>query len=132
MINVRRVVNNKRLRQPILRIVQTETFDDYGNSVIDTRTTNEYVVVTTATQAELQRYVDGTTYKSAMAFTSSLIFNADNLAGQPDILVWNGDNYLVVAVDDYSENGYTRAIGALLDLQKSVNANTYSMGPEKI
>ena len=126
MINVSRAVNDKRLNQPILRIVQTESFNDYGESVIKTLKTHHNAVVSVPTNAELIRWVDNTTYKKAMCFTSSLIFNPDNLQGQPDILVWKGDEYLIVSVDDYSHNGYTRAIGVLQALQVAKDTEEYS------
>ena len=55
-----------------------------------------------------------------LVVTSSPLNGA--VAGQqPDLIVWNGQTYIVTIVNDYQANGYTRAICKLTDYQDQPN-----------
>lgn len=119
MINVSRVVKNKKFTQMVTRIVSKETINNYGEAIQSTHTSSIPAIVTAPTNGDLVRYVDSTSYKKAICVSTSLILYPDNLTGQPDIFVWHDEHYVVTGVDDYRELGYTRAIACLTDYQSA-------------
>lgn len=120
MLSVKRAILDRRLLEPIIRVVQTETLNEFGEPQISRFYSNEMAVVTMPKESTLLRLRDASTYQQYILVTSSLIFLPDNLTGQPDIIIWNGNEYLVTSVDDYQNRGYTRATCGLLGLHVSV------------
>lgn len=128
MINVRNVLRDRRLTQKVVRIVSTEEINQYGEAVQTQTRSMVRAVVTSPDNGEMVRYVDSTTYKKAICVTSEMVFYPDNLSGQPDIIVWHDENYVVVGVEDYRDFGYTRAICALTDLQSAASHGNFMKG----
>jgi hypothetical protein len=60
--------------------------------------------------------------KSISIITRFALRGASEDAGQqdfqPDIVVWNGDSYLIIILDDYSNYalGFVRAVGVMMDI----------------
>jgi hypothetical protein len=117
MLNVSRVVLNPRFLQPITQIKRTETVNQYGESVISSDEITIQAVVTMANAQDLNRFTDATVYKKAILVSTANVINPDSIQGQPDMLIYKDETYIVIGVDSYSEFGYTRAVAALADFQ---------------
>jgi len=126
MLNVRRAVRDKRLTQKIVRIVSTETVDQKGRPEQSYQRSTVRAIVTVAAQGDIERYVDATLYHKAILVTSEMIFYPDNLTGQPDIIVYHNENYVVLGVDDYRDFGYTRAVCGITDFQTAASGGNYT------
>ena len=126
MLNVRRAVRDKRLTQKIVRIVSTETVDPKGRPEQSYQRSTVRAIVTMAAQGDIERYTDATLYHKAILVTSEMIFYPDNLTGQPDIIVYHNENYIVLGVDDYRDFGYTRAVCGITDFQAAASGGNYT------
>jgi hypothetical protein len=126
MLNVRRAVRDKRLTQKVVRIVSTESVNAYGEPEQAYQRSTVRAIVTVASQGDIERYVDATLYHKAILVTSEMIFYPDNLTGQPDIIVYHNENYVVLGVDDYRDFGYTRAVCGITDFQAAASGGNYT------
>ena len=113
--------NDPDFTQPIIRYVCTEVTDNYGRPHQQVTKSKVRAIVTQPNNGDLIRYVDSTTYTKAICVTSSMVFYPDNLTGQPDVILYHGEHYVVVGVEDYRDFGYTRAICALTDFQAAAS-----------
>ena len=110
---------NTNFSQPVQRLIFSETIDSKGRPVFTTKKSIIQAVVTTPDNNDMIRYVDATTYTKAKCFTTKTILNPDTLNTDPDELIYKGDYYVIVGIDDYDENGYTRAFCTMIDFQQS-------------
>ena len=125
MLDLSDIVQDEDFTQDIVRLVSTETINNYGEAIQSTSRSHVRAIVTTPSTGQLNRYVDATTYKKAICVTGNMVFYPDNLTGQPDIFIYHNEYYVVVGVDDYRDFGYTRAYCCMTDLQSSASNGNY-------
>lgn len=116
MLNMQDIFDDE-LCQSVTRIVRREQVNQWGEAEAKFKRTTIPAVVTSATAGDLNRFTDATTYTKTIKVTTAHNLNPDNVGGQSDIIVFEGDNYEVVGVDNYKNNGYTRAICSLIDFE---------------
>ena len=119
MINVKAAVLNKSLTQTISRVIRTESINEFGEPVISERNMRLEAVITTPTAGQLQRYTDATNINRTICVTTAHPLNPDFTTGQPDIIEWAGNNYIVVGTENYINFGYTRAICQMVDFESA-------------
>ena len=105
--------------QKVTRLVFNEVISPMGRPIFTTQKSTIWAVVTTPNNNEMVRWVDSTTYSKAKCFTTTTILNPDTLATDPDELIYKGDYYVIVGIDDYDEFGYTRAYATMINYQQS-------------
>ena len=115
MINLSRVVTNPHFTQVVTRIIRKVQIDNYGRNIPTEYKTKISCVITSPKDSDLIRLMEGTQYTKFKIFTSGNIINADSLPGMADIILYKGNHYLIISVDDYSEYGFSRAYGAMLE-----------------
>jgi hypothetical protein len=109
-------------------IRRADTTNNYGEQILNpTVFSNRYGIVHPASgYNDLQRMTDAQLQgKAIVVITRFALRGASQEAGegasfQPDIVVWNNDNYLVQIVDDYSQfaSGFMYCICTLLDINQ--------------
>lgn len=117
MINVSRVVNDPRFTQPITRIQRTEVLNAYGETTTVNTTTTIQATVTSPSKTGIMRFADAQTYADTIQITTFSNLNGPAIGSQPDLIVWQGQTFIVAIVNDYCTFGYTRATCKLTDLQ---------------
>lgn len=122
MLNVASVVSDPRFTQSVTRMQRAETINQYGESVITSTSTTIAAVITSPGKTGLMRFEDAQTYQDTIKVTTTSPLNGPTATSQPDLIVWQGQNYAVTIVNDYAQFGYTRAICKLIDLQGRPNA----------
>lgn len=112
---------DEELCQKVVRITRREGINEFGEPIGSNRHAAIFAVVTSATSGDLNRYTDSTTYSKTIKVTTPHNLNPDNTGGQSDLILFEGDHYEVLGVDNYHKNGYTRAICSLVELQVEKN-----------
>lgn len=115
MINVADIVKDTDFTQIVTHIVRKASVDNYGRNVPVLTRTKIKAVVTTPKDSDLIRLPEGTQHNKYKLFTSTTRFNPDSIPGLPDIIEYKGNHFIVLSVDDYSEYGYSRALGGMLE-----------------
>lgn len=117
MVNVKKVVTNKKFTQPITRNIRTETINQFGESTLVSAPSVIQAIVTSPSQQDLDRLPEGTVYIDAIIVTTATQLNTAVVDRQPDTILYHNEHYIVKVTNDYNIYGYTRAICALTDLQ---------------
>jgi len=117
LLNLARVARNPRFVQSVLRIVRQESVNEYGENELITTKSMIKATITMANPNDLNRFTDATTYIKAINVITTTELNADRIGYQPDIIIFQGDSYIIKGTFTYSENGFTRAIAVLSDYQ---------------
>ena len=118
-LSLRHAVTNPRFQVPLLRVTRLEQLSQYGRSTMVETNYKFKGTVTVPSDANLVRYVDSTTYTKAICVTSTIKFNPESKKGNGDVIIYKGDRYLVLGVDDYDQYGFTRAYAGLLNYEVS-------------
>lgn len=118
MISVTRVVVNPMFLQPLTRTARTEAINNFGESVLTSSVTTIQGIVTNPNMQDILRFPEATAYKDAIVVTTAAALRPDSVGAQPDLILWNGSNYIVAFTNDNAAYGYTRAICKLIDLQQ--------------
>jgi len=123
MINLTVALTSPMLCDSFSVIRRTETVGTNGRSTVATQTFNGlYGPVKPADANDLRRYPDmDVTDKTITVTTAFALRGESETAGsefKPDIVVWNGDNFIVRHVEDWSNfvPGFVRAICTSTDL----------------
>jgi hypothetical protein len=125
MVDMRRALTNPYTLDKFAVVRRQQIKGDNGIvGVIPQTFPRVYGVVTPATQQkDLQRMSDAQIQSKAILVVTRFGLRGateDQLQTdfQPDIIVWNGDNYLVIFPDDYSNyaQGFIRAVCFMTDL----------------
>jgi galactose-6-phosphate isomerase len=103
---------------------RADTVSNFGESTLTLQQLGtQYGVITPAGNNDLLRLPDEQRMKkSIVVFTSFKLRGAckDGVAQafQPDIVVWSGNNFLVLDLEDYSHYGpgYVKAVCVMIDL----------------
>ena len=122
LLNLSRVARNPKFAQKVTRIVRTETINDYGESVLTETSSNIFATITMASNNDLNRFTDATIYIKAINVITTTPLNPATANSQPDIIVFMGENFLVLGTFAYEYNGFCRAICALTDYQGQLGA----------
>lgn len=91
------------------RVVRQETLTLGRSTLTSTQTDGLWGVVSIIGPNDLQRLPESTRFtKGISVVTQNLLEGARTVAGvsyQPDLILWNGDQFLVVHVDPYGHAG---------------------------
>lgn len=122
MIDVSRVSQNSKFWQKVKRIIRRETMDEFGRNVLTAVASTIDATITVASPNDLNRFTDATTYIKGINIMTqtNVALNADNVLGQPDVIIWKNEHFQVIGTYPYSGNGFNRAIATLYDYQASV------------
>lgn len=118
MISVARVIANPMFLQPLVRTARAEIINGFGESVLTSAITTIQGIVTNPNMQDILRFPEATAYKDAIVVTTATVLQPDSIGAQPDLILWNGSNYIVAFTNDNASYGYTRAICKLIDLQQ--------------
>lgn len=121
MIDVSEVVLDPELTQTVTRIQRIQTLNGYGETTITNQSSQIQAVVTSPGKPGLMRFEDAQTYADAIRVTTNSPLNGPVVGQQPDLIVWNGQTYVVAIVNDYQANGFSDAICKLTDYQDQPN-----------
>lgn len=110
-------VFDDELCQVIQKVIRTETINEFGEPVLGHQIQDIYAVVTSANSGNINRYEDSTTYTKSIKVTTNNKLNADSKTGQSDLILFEGNYYEIMGVDNYNKNGYMRAICNLSEFQ---------------
>lgn len=121
MINMADVVSDKDFTQNVKLIRRVTTVNDHGETVTTERITTIKAVVTSAALMaaanNLIRDPDSTKRAYGIRVTTTTTLNSAYEAGQPDIIIWQGNRYVVGEVDFHQAYGFCRAVAILMDTQ---------------
>jgi hypothetical protein len=124
MLSVLDSVLDSDILEPIIVIQEAEKINNYGRAELTPTYLKVEAVVTKSKEAQVTRLRDSTNYQQFITCTSAYVFRGDNFSGQNDRVIWQNNTYTVLAVDDNSNRGYTRAYCGLLELQVSIDLNS--------
>jgi hypothetical protein len=139
MLDVSIAVCSAYLADSFSVLRRTQTVNNFGVASVTPQTiTPVYGVVAPSNENDLSRFPDLEVQSKAITVITSFalrgeaetggtsfgagLFNAggygEGVEFQPDIVVWNGDNYVVRALDDWSQyaDGFSRAICTSINL----------------
>jgi hypothetical protein len=139
MLDVSIAVTSAYLADSFTVLRRTQTVNDFGIASVASQTiTPVYGVVAPSNENELNRFPDLEVQSKAITVVTSFalrgesetggttfgagLYNADGYGEgsefQPDIVVWNGNNFIVRALDDWSQYaaGFVLAICTSIDL----------------
>lgn len=122
MINVASVVNDPRFTQPVTRIQRKEVVNSFGETTTVNTPTTIQATVTSPGKTGMMRFDDAQTYADVIQVTTTSNLNGPAVGSQPDLIVWQGQTFIVAIVNDYGAFGYTRATCKLIDLQDQPRA----------
>lgn len=117
LLNLSRVAKNPKFVQKVLRVVRQESVNEFGENILTTTTSQIKATITMASQNDLNRFTDATVYIKAINVITTTELNADRVGYQPDIIIFQGDSYIIKGTFTYNVNGFTRAIAVLSDYQ---------------
>jgi hypothetical protein len=108
MLDVLRAVTSPYLASMFSVRRRTQTVNNFGvGSNADTTITPVYGVVAPSNENDLKRFPDLQVQSKAITVITSFALRGEAEAAgtefSPDIVIWNGDNYLVRALDDWSQ-----------------------------
>ncbi len=121
MISVSELMADPDLVQSVIRIQRVLTVNSYGETTVVSTSSTLQAIVTSGPKTGLMRFEDAATYQDTIKVVTSSPLNAGVVGQQPDLIVWNGQNYIVTLTNDYQSNGFTRAVCKLVDLQDQPN-----------
>ena len=123
MIDVSPCLTDPYLMDTFQVVRRSETVDPYGEAVLTPApAVNSFGVVYWATPADLRRLPDNQIADKAITcITRYALRSASQVGGQvyqPDLIVWHGNNFVVVHVEDYSAYGpgFIFAIATMMDI----------------
>lgn len=119
MIDMSEVLDDTDFTQTVTRIQRNETINQYGESVLTSVTSQIVASITSPTKQDLLRLPDATAYSDAITVITKVNLNSATFGGQPDIIQYHGNNYLVNVTNSYNDFGFVVAICTLLDLQEA-------------
>lgn len=100
-----------------------ETVNNSGISTVTPATTTPvYGIVYPSDENDLRRLPDSDIFAKAITVITKFALRGESetegTSFKPDLVVWNGDNFLVRLVDDYSNygSGYIQAVCTSIDL----------------
>jgi galactose-6-phosphate isomerase len=97
-----------------------ETIDSHGRGVQSSvAITNNLIGVVYPASDQLQRTVDGSRLNSSICIVTKYFLNdGRNSSHVADIINWNGRDYTIRSVSDYSQygQGFVQAIGDLYEM----------------
>lgn len=97
---------------------RTETINDHGRAVIvPTPHANVIGVVTASSKNDLERLDDNQRMGRHLTVVTKFRLRGPSPGFQPDIIVWNGDSYVVELMDPYPQfgQGFVQAIVGSMD-----------------
>lgn len=115
MISVAELMTDPDLVEPVTRIQRIQTVNSYGETTITESSSQIQAVVTSPGKTGVVRLEDAQTYQDTIKVTTSAPLNGASVGQQPDLIVWNGQTYVVQLTNDYQSSGFTRAICKLVD-----------------
>lgn len=121
MISVAELMSDPDLVQTITRTQRVQTINAYGEVAVTSTSTSILAVVTSPGKTGLMRLEDAQTYQDTIRVVTSSPLNAGVVGQQPDLIVWNGQTYIVVLTNDYQAFGFTDAVCKLTDYQDQPN-----------
>lgn len=100
-------------------IRRVESVSDYGRRVLSLTNLPAVGVVTMASPDDLKRVPEGQTFDRTLSIVSKFPFFGASVGYQPDLVLWYGDLYIVVALDPYPQfgAGFSQVIVGSIDLQ---------------
>lgn len=122
LIDVSLVLRDPNLIDSLWIHRRTEVVNNFGISTTTTELLSAYGIAYPATDNDLKRFPDLQIQgKSIVVITQFMLRGESQLQGsefQPDVVVWNGNNFVVKALEDYSlyGRGFVFAICASMDL----------------
>lgn len=122
MLDLSEVVSDPAYTQAVTRVQRTQTVNNYGETTTATISTTIQAVVTSPGKPGLQRFDDYQTYADLIQVTTTSRLNGAAVGQQPDLIVWQGQTYVIAIVNDYAAFGFTRAVCKLTDLQDQPHA----------
>lgn len=113
-LDVSFVVNDPMLADVFAVTRRTDVVDAFGrtNPVVDAVFPDLVGVITQQDPADLMRRDDGQMVPRKIFVASSFIFRGASVGYQPDVITWNGTEYTVTHVMNYSRfgNGLTEVV----------------------
>jgi hypothetical protein len=105
--------------QPIKLARALRSVSDAGLTVTTPYTVvpDVYGIVTPASQRQLNRLPEGDRQSAGISIISNIALTAGGDYSAPDMVQYEGKNYLVNAVDDWIAYGYNHAIATMTDMQ---------------
>ncbi|MBC7074664.1 MAG: hypothetical protein H5T98_01050 [Syntrophomonadaceae bacterium] len=116
MINVADALDPEFM-QPVTRVQRAEVVNQYGETTVTSTSTTIQAVCTSPSKTGMMRFDDAQTYQDTIQVTTLSPLNGPTVGGQPDLIVYKGQTFVVAIVNDYQSFGYTRAVCKLTDLQ---------------
>jgi hypothetical protein len=101
-------------------IRQQETLNGFGESVVTKQVvTNLRGVVYPETDMALMRQPNMQLASKTIAIVTKFALRTESIGYQPDIIVWNGNQYVVTHLGDYSNfgTGFIRATAQIIDAE---------------
>jgi hypothetical protein len=119
MIDVSEVLDDTDFTQTVTRIQRNETINQYGESVLTSVTSQIVASITSPSAQDLLRFDDSTAYKDAILVITKVRLNSASFGGQPDIIQYHGNNYIVRTTNNFNDFGFVVAHCSLMDLQEA-------------
>lgn len=122
MLDLSEIVSDSDFTQAVTRVQRTESVNSYGETTTSNVSTTIQAVVTSPGKPGMQRFEDYQSYADMIQVTTTSRLNGPAVGQQPDLIVWQGQTYVVAVVNDYAAFGFTRAQCKLTDLQEQPHA----------
>lgn len=104
-IDMSDIINDPDLNELVVLIRRVETIGTNGRNAITETLYNIGAVVTPGTQPGFLRTPDGQALPNTITVHTTSILQGPALGMQPDIIQWNGVNYVVRVIYDFSSYG---------------------------
>jgi galactose-6-phosphate isomerase len=119
-LDVSDVLTDPNFVDSIIVLRRKEVVNQYGEStLITTRNPGVNAVVCMASPNDLIRLDDQQRMGRVISIVTQFRLQGPSTGFQPDVVIWNGDNFVVATVDPYTNygNGQIEALAISMDTQ---------------
>jgi hypothetical protein len=103
--------------QPVTRVQRVETINGFGESTTANTSTTIQAVCTSPSKTGMMRFDDAQTYQDTLQVTTASPLNGPTVGGQPDLILYKGQTFVVSFVNVYQTFGLPRAVCKFTDVQ---------------
>lgn len=122
MLDLSEIVSDPAFTQAVTRVQRVQTVNGFGETTTGTVSSTIQAVITSPGKLGMQRFADLQTYADVIQVTTTSRLNGPAVGQQPDLIIWQGQTYVVAVVNDYAAFGFSRAVCKLTDPQGQPHA----------
>lgn len=116
-LDVTEIIGDPDFAESFTVLRRSESVNQYGQSVVTSQNLNAVGVVCQAGPNDLERLDDNQRMGRHISVVTMFRLRGPASGYQPDVILWNGNNFVVQQIDDYANfgQGFIEAIAGSMD-----------------